>query len=126
MRRRDLLAYVVGAAVAGTMLVFPYAGRALLSAYMPLLIPVDAPFFLLPLGWGAWNVIWARSRPALPAPAWGALLGLLIAVAGNLLLALRGQWTAPLLLLFLWVPAVYALGWSFVVVPVNRALGVDP
>jgi len=126
MRRQDLLAYVIGAAVAGTALVFPYAGRAFISIYMPLLIPVDAPFFLLPIAWGAWNVLWIRLHPTLAAPAWGALLGLLMATAGNLLLAVRGQWTAPLLLLALWVPAIYAIGWTFFVVPLNRALDVDP
>lgn len=126
MRRRDLLAYVIGAAVAGTALVFPYAGRALLSAYVPLVAPIDAPFFLLPIAWGVWNVLWVRRGVPLGAPAWGALLGVLIASGGNLLMAARGAWGPSLLLLFLWVPTVYALGWTFVVVPLNRALDAEP
>jgi hypothetical protein len=122
MRRRDLLAYVIGAAVAGTALVFPYAGRALLSGYVPL----DVPFFLLPIAWGVWNVLWVRRAAPRAAPAWGALLGAVVAVAGNLLMAVRGTWSPSLLLLFLWVPTVYALGWTFVVVPLNRALDAEP
>lgn len=126
MRRRDLLAYVIGAAVAGTALMFPYAGRELLRSFVPLLVPLDAPFFLLPIAWGIWNVLWVRRGAPLPAPAWGALLGVLIAAGGNLLMAARGAWAASLLLLFLWVPTVYALGWTFVVVPLNRALEAEP
>lgn len=125
MRRRHLLAYVIGAAVAGTMLVFPYAGRSLLSLYVPLIVPIDAPFFLLPIAWGIWNVLWVKYRPV-SAPAWGALLGVVIAVSGNVLLAARGQWNVSLLVLGVWVPAIYALGWTFVMVPLNRALRAEP
>ena len=126
MRRRDVLAYVIGAAVAGTALVFPYAGRALLSTFFPLIVPIDAPFFLLPIAWGAWNVLWVRRCVATSPPLWGVLLGVLVALGGNLLMAARGAWGASLLLLFLWVPTVYAIGWTFVVVPLNRALDAEP
>lgn len=125
MRRRDLLAYVVGAAVAGTALAVPYAGRTLLRAAWPGFVTLDAPFYLLPIVWGVWNVLWVR-RGALGSPAvWGALLGGAIALAGNLLMALRGEWAASLLLLFAWLPVMYALAWTFVVVPLDRALDVD-
>lgn len=124
MQRRSLLAYLIGAAVAGTLLFFPYAGRALIDRYAPL-IPLDAPFFLLPIAWGGWNLLRARLRPAVSPGAWGALLGLLLALGINLMFVLRGQWSGPLLLLGLWVPAVYAILWTFIVVPLNRALDVE-
>lgn len=126
MRRRDLLAYVIGAAVAGTALAFPYALRELLRAAIPTLPPVDAPFFLLPIAWGAWNVVWVRCRPRIAAPLFGAILGVVIAGAGNALMAVRGTWGAYMLLLFIWGPALYALSWTFLVVPLNRALDAEP
>jgi len=126
MRRRDLLAYVIGAAIAGTALVFPYAGRAIVRQYVPLIVPLDAPFFLLPIAWGIWNVLWVRRVAPLAPPAWGALLGALVALGGNLLMVLRGAWGGSLLLLFLWIPTLYALAWTFLVVPLNRALDAEP
>lgn len=125
MRRRDLLAYVIGAAVAGTALVVPCAGRTLVRAAWPGLVTLDAPFYLLPIVWGVWNVLWVR-RGALGSPAaWGALLGVAVALAGNVLMALRGAWAASLLLLLAWLPTMYALAWTFVVAPLDRALDVD-
>jgi hypothetical protein len=50
----------------------------------------------------------------------------MIAAAGNALMAMRGTWGAYMLLLFIWGPAIYALGWTFFVVPLNRALEVEP
>lgn len=125
MRRRDVLAYVIGAAVAGTALLLPYAGRALVRLAWPDFVTLDAPFYLLPIAWGAWNVVWVRrGAPGSPA-VWGALLGGTIALAGNLLMALRGAWAPSLLVLFAWIPTVYAIGWAFLVVPLNEALDVD-
>jgi len=126
MRRRDLLAYVIGAAVAGTALVFPYAGRALLTSMLPDLVAVSVPFFLLPIAWGAWNWLWVRLRPPLPPAAWGALLGLGAALVLNALLAVRGQWFPAVALMVLWTPTIYAIAWTFVIVPLNRALGAEP
>jgi hypothetical protein len=125
MRRRDLLAYVIGAAVAGTALLFPYAGRALLRVLWPGFVTLDAPFYLLPIAWGAWNVLWVRRGGDGAPPRWGALLGLTVATAGNLLMALRGAWAPSLLVLFAWIPLIYAMAWTFVVVPLNQALDVD-
>lgn len=126
MKRRELLAYVVGAAVAGTALVLPYAGRALLTTVVPDLVAVNVPFFLLPIAWGVWNLLWVRLSPRVPAALWGALLGLGAAVVVNALLAVRGQWFPAVVLLALWTPVVYAIAWTFVVVPLNRALGAEP
>lgn len=121
VRRRDLIAYVTAAAVAGTALVIPYAGRALLAAAWPGLVTLDAPFYLLPIAWGAWNV--ARVRRGSVAPhVCGATLGVALATGGNLLMLLRGAWAPSLLVLFAFLPTVYALAWTFVVVPIEQAL----
>jgi hypothetical protein len=125
IRRRDLLAYVSGAAVAGTILVLPYVGRAILTQLWPGGPALEMPFFLLPLVFGAWNVVRVRRGAPLGAATWGVLLGLVVAAGGNALMALRGLWTPSLLLLFGWVPAVYAIAWTFLVAPLNHALEAD-
>jgi hypothetical protein len=125
MRRRDLLAYVIGAAVAGTALLFPYAGRALVRVLWPSFVTLDAPFYLLPIAWGVWNVLWVRFGGQGSPPRWGALLGIGVATAGNVLMAVQGAWAPALLLLFAWIPLLYAIAWTFVVVPLNQALDVD-
>lgn len=122
LRRRDLAAYVSAAAVAGTALVIPYAGRALLRVLWPGFVTLDAPFYLLPIAWGAWNVAWMRRRGALAPQACGATLGIALATGGNLLMLLRGAWAPSLLLLFAFLPTVYALAWTFLVAPLTEAL----
>lgn len=103
----------------------PYAGRALLALLWPGGLVPDAPFFLLPIAFGAWNVVWVRRCAPLGAVAWGALLGVVVAVGGNVLMALRGMWAPSLLLLFGWIPTVYAIARTFLVAPLNEALDVD-
>ncbi len=55
MDRSRLLAYLIGAGVAGTLLVFPYVARALWGTMFPELLDAYVPIFLLPLVWGLWN-----------------------------------------------------------------------
>lgn len=123
-RRRNLLAYLIGAGIAGTILVGPYVLR---SSVIQLVggNAVNPPFFLLPIAWGLWNVLWTRRQPALSIGAWGALLGILLAVAINLLAWLQGDWFAAMLLLPVFVPGFYYLFWLFIVGPLNEALGVE-
>jgi hypothetical protein len=122
MRRRELLAYLVGAAVAGTLLVGPYAGRALIASFVPLVPYV--PFFLLPIVWGGWNWLYVRLEPRLDVGAWGAVLGLLLGLAVAALFYVRGTWFAATALLPIFLPLVYFLLWRFVVGPLNDATGV--
>lgn len=123
IRRRLLQAYVVGAAVAGTALVFPYWGRALVRGVLGDVIAEDVPFFLLPIAWGGWNWLRAWLDPPVGPGGWGALLGVVVAAVVNTLLWVRGDWTVVNALLLVFLPMVYAVGWAFVVEPLNRALG---
>jgi hypothetical protein len=127
MRRSELLAYLIGAGVAGTGIILPYTGSWLGAGVIPDLGHLRyVPFFLLPVGWGVWN--WVRVRRAwrVSVGAWGAVLGVLAAGGMNVLLLAEGEWfsLAPLALLFL--PVLYYLLWHFIVGPLNDALGVTP
>jgi hypothetical protein len=123
-RRRDLLAYLIGAGIAGTVLLGPYTLR---STVIQLLggNAVDPPFFVLPLAWGFWNLLWARRQPALSIGAWGALLGLFLALGANLLFVVQGTWFTAVILLPIFLPGFYYLFWLLVVGPLNEALGVE-
>lgn len=123
-RRRDLLAYLIGAGLAGTLLVGPYMLR---STIIQLVggNALDPPFFILPIAWGFWNVLWVRRQPALSIGAWGALLGVLLAAGMNLLAVLQGDWFAAMLLLPVFIPGFYYLFWLFMVGSLNEALGVE-
>jgi len=125
MRRSELLAYLVGAAVAGTGLVLPYTSRALASTVIPELLEVNVPFFLLPVAWGLWNWLHVRLRLRLGVAVWGALLGVVVGLGVNLILWLQGQWFGAAALLPAYVPVIYYLAWLLVVGPLNEALGID-
>jgi len=127
MPRRELLAYLIGAGIAGTILVGPYAGRAVVTSILPQFASFTyVPFFLLPLFWGAWNWLRIRARPRLGVGVWGAILGLVLALAVNLLLIAEGRWFTGALILPVTIPALYYLLWEFLVGPLNEGLGVEP
>ena len=124
-RRRDLLAYLVGAGVGGTLLIGPYGLRVAVIRLIPDAASVQPPFFLLPILWGIWNLLWGRRQPAMSVGRWGALLGLLAGVAVNLLFVAQGRWFRAAMLLPLFLALVYYLVWRIVIGPLNEALGVD-
>jgi hypothetical protein len=125
VRRRVLLAYLVAAGVAGTLLVFPYLLRAIaLEVFLPGRPVPLVPFFLLPVAWGVWNAIWAARNPPVDIGGWGAALGLLLAAGVNLYLRASGAWFSAALLLVLFLPVVYFLLWQLVIGPLDEALGV--
>jgi len=124
-RRRDLLAYLVGAGVAGTLLIGPYGLRVAVIEVIPGAAAVQPPFFLLPILWGLWNLLWTRRQPAMSAGGWGALLGVLAGVVVNLLFVAQGGWFRAAMLLPLFLAVVYYLIWRVVIGPLNEALGVD-
>jgi len=124
-RRRDLLAYLVGAGVAGTLLIGPYGLRFSVIELIPEAAAVQPPFFLLPILWGLWNLLWAHRQPTMSVGRWGALLGLLAGVAVNLLFIAQGSWFRAAMLLPLFLAVLYYLVWRLVIGPLNEALGVD-
>jgi hypothetical protein len=125
IRRRNLLAYLVGAGIAGTLLVGPYVLRAAVFRFLPGAEVARPPFFLLPILWGGWNLLWVRLEPDIGIGAWGALLGVLAGLAVNLLFVVQGTWFPTALLLPAFLPVVYYLFWRLLVGPVNEALGVE-
>jgi hypothetical protein len=126
LRRRELLAYLVGAGTAGTILVGPYTLRLVADeVYMSgRALPV-APVVLLPILWGVWNLLWARRHPHVSIGVWGSLLGFLGASGINAYLALAGLWFPAVALLVVFLPVVYWLVWRLVVGPLNEAVGVE-
>lgn len=87
----------------------------------------------IPLIWGVWNLLYiAICKNILPGGETvryalaGAILGLLIALAGVFLLDIpqvAGIEQYRLYLLFI-APICYAILWAFIVRPLNRLLGV--
>jgi hypothetical protein len=126
MRRRELLAYLIGAGVAGTLLVGPYVLRMVAGAvFLPgRAVPV-VPVVLLPILWGLWNLAWARRQPPVSIGVWGAGFGLLAALGVNGYLRATGVWFPAAALLLAFLPALYWLLWRLVVGPLNEALGVE-
>lgn len=126
VRRRELLAYLIGAGVAGTILVAPYALRIIAGElFLPgRAVPV-VPVVLLPVVWGGWNLLWARRHPRLSIGLWGACLGLAAALGINVYLLLAGVWFRAAALLLPFLPVVYWLLWRLLVGPLNEALGVE-
>ncbi len=127
LARRSLLAYLIGAGVAGTVLVFPYVGQRVVATVAPDFHQLTyVPLFLLPLAWGTWNWLYTRLASPPGIGVWGTGLGVQLAVAANLLLFVEGRWFQGALLLPVTLPAVYYLLWLYVVGPLNRALGAVP
>lgn len=125
LRRRELLAYLVGAGIAGTVLIAPYALRVAASGFIPGRVVPITPVVLLPIAWGAWNVVWVRRHPPVTIATWGAALGLLAASALNTYFWAAGAWFPAVALLLVFLPVVYWLMWRLVVGPINEALGVE-
>jgi hypothetical protein len=126
VRRRELLAYLVGAGTAGTILVAPYTLRMIASGfYFPgRAVPV-VPVVLLPIAWGVWNLLWARRHPRVSIGVWGAILGILAASGLNLYFLAVSLWFPSAAMLLVFLPAVYWLIWRLVVGPLNEAVGVE-
>jgi hypothetical protein len=126
IRRRELLAYLVGAGLAGTILVGPYVLRVVtVGIFMPgVPIPI-VPIVLLPILWGVWNFLWARLHPPMSIGVWGGLLGLGAATGMNAYLWMAGLWFRAAALLVVFLPALYWLLWRVVVGPLNDAVGVE-
>ncbi len=124
MRRNELLAYVVGAAVAGTLLVGPYVGRSVIALFVPVVPYV--PFFLLPIVWGVWNWLYVRLDLRLDIGAWGSALGVVLGLGVDALFFARGTWFNAAVLLPVFLAVLYFLFWRLIVGPLDDALGATP
>ena len=119
------MTYVIGAGVAGTILVLPYAGLAFWRNKLPQLYNVYIPFFLLPLVWGFWNWLYfLLHKPFNVIGVWGALLGLILGIAGNFYLYAKGVWFEEAVFFPLFAAAVYYILWMFIIAPLNDELNV--
>lgn len=125
IRRRALLAYLIGAAVAGTFLIFPYGMRAIGTTIEPASVDATVPLFLLPIAWGLWNCLYVVRRPCRDIGAWGALLGFGLGVTLNVLYAVQGLWFGQILFVPVGAAAIYFLAWHLFIGPLNEALGAD-
>ena len=126
LRRRELLAYLVGAGIAGTILVGPYVLRVVgVGIFMPGATVPIVPIVLLPILWGAWNLLWARHHPPMSIGSWGAVLGLGAATGINVYLWAAGLWFRAAAALLVFLPTIYWLFWRLVVGPLNDAVGVE-
>jgi len=125
VRRRYLLAYLIGAGVAGTLLIGPYGMRLAVIQLLPGSMIGHAPFFLLPIVWGLWNVLWARWQPAVGIGTWGAVVGVAAGGAVNLLFLGEGTWFRAALLLPVFLAVLYYLIFRLIIGPLNEALGVE-
>lgn len=126
VRRRELLAYLIAAGVAGTILAVPLLLRdAAVRFFLSGRAVPQVPFVLLPVLWGLWNLVWARRHPRMDIGTWGALLGLAASLTVNLYLWSQRVWFGAALLLVAFLPVVYYLVWHLVVGPLNDALGVE-
>jgi hypothetical protein len=126
VRRRSLLAYLIGAGVAGTFLIGPYWLRFAVINLLPGGATIgNVPFFLLPIVWGLWNLLRVHRAPGIGIGAWGALLGFGLGIVVNLLFLVEGTWfrAAPFLPPFL--ALLYFLLFRLIVGPLNEALGVE-
>ncbi len=125
VRRRTLLAYLIGAGVAGTILIGPYGLRLAVVTLFPGAAISNVPFFLLPIVWGIWNVLWARWTPSSGIGAWGALLGVALGVTVNLLFLVEGAWFRAAAVLPIFLAVLYYLLFRLVIGPLNDALGIE-
>jgi hypothetical protein len=122
VRRDGLLAYLIGAGVAGTLLVGPYVLRTAVVLWIPAARIAQPPFFLLPILWGLWNALGIRVRPQRDIGLWGAALGVVGAVLVNLLFVAQRVWFPAALLLLVFLPPLYFLLWRLIVGPINEVL----
>jgi hypothetical protein len=124
MKRNKVMAFIIGAGVAGTILVFPYTGLAFWKNVLPQIKDINIPLFLLPIIWGFWNWLYIRLDQPFSIGAWGVLLGLIVGIAVNILIYAEGQWFPYALIALVFAPAVYGLLWLLIIAPLNSELEV--
>jgi hypothetical protein len=125
MNRNQIMAYLIGAGFAGTYVIFPYLGRIMWSTIYPELLEVYFPFFLLPLIWGTWNLLYLEHNRSHNIGAWGAMLGCILGLTYNLLLYANGHWFKAAIMIPIETTAYYFLLWKFMLGPLNDTFGIE-
>ncbi len=125
MQRNQLTAYLIGAGIGGTIIIFPYLSRIMWSTIYPELIEVYIPFFLLPIFWGTWNLLYLEYNRSHNIGAWGAMLGFILGLAVCLLIYANGHWFRAAIMIPVFASAVYFLLWYILVGSLNDTFGIE-
>ena len=125
MNRNQITAYLIGAGIGGTISIFPYLANIMWAALYPELLEVYIPFFLLPLFWGIWNLLYLEYNRSHNIGAWGAMLGLILGLGWCLLLYAKGHWFRAAMMIPIESSAAYFLFWYLIVGPLNDTFGIE-
>ena len=125
MNRNQIAAYLIGAGIGGTIVIFAYLGNIMWSALYPELLEVYFPLFLLPIIWGIWNLLYLEYNRSHNIGAWGAMLGFILGLAYCLLLYANGHWFGAAIMIPIETTAIYFLIWKFMLGPLNDTFGIE-
>ncbi len=125
MQRNQIMAYLIGAGIGGTIVIFPYLGRIMWSTLYPELLEVYIPLFLLPIIWGVWNLLYLEYNRSHNIGAWGAMLGFILGLAVSVLIYANGHWFKAAIMIPVFAPALYFLLWYILVGPLNDTFGIE-
>ena len=126
MQRNKLNAYLIGAGVGGTLVVIPHIiVRPILTSFYPGTSEIYQPYFLLPIIWGLWNLLYASFNRTPSIGVWGAILGFILGLSVCFLIYAGGYWFWAGILIPVFVPAVYFILWDLIIGTLNHTLGIE-
>lgn len=126
MQHKKLTAYLIGAGVGGTLVVIPYVIiRPILAPFYPGISEIIQPYFLLPIIWGLWNMLYASFNRTPSIGVWGAILGFILGLSICFLMYAGGYWFWAGILIPIFVPAIYFLLWNLIIGSLNLAFGIE-
>ena len=125
MNRNQIAAYLIGAGIGGTYSIFAYLDYIMWSTLSPKLLEVYIPFFLLPLIWGIWNLLYLEHNRSRNIGAWGAMLGFIMGLGICLSIYVQGHWYREAIMIPVFAPPFYFLIWYIIVGPLNDTLGIE-
>ncbi len=125
MQRNQIAAYLIGAGIGGIVVIFAYLGNIMWSTLFPELLEVYIPFFLLPIIWGIWNLLYLEYNRSHNIGAWGAMLGFILGLAICVLIYATGHWFRAAIMIPVETSAFHFLLWYIIVGPLNDAFGIE-
>ena len=126
MNRNQIMAYLIGAGIGGTYVIFAYLGNIMWSTLYPELVEVYIlPFILLPIIWGTWNLLYLEHNRSHNIGAWGAMLGFILGLAYCLLIYVSGHWYREAIMIPVFASAKYFLLWYILIGPLNDTFGIE-